>query len=81
MADLAPLRFLLMLAAGLVNRHQRDVIEYLLAQNRVLKTQLKGRLLKLTDNQRRSLAVRGVALGRDLLAKLPTIVTADTTLA
>ena len=81
MADLAPLRFLLMLAAGWVNRHQRDVIEYLLAENRVLETQLKGRLLKLTDDQRRSLAARGVALGRELLVRLANLVTPDTILA
>jgi hypothetical protein len=43
MPDLAPLRFLLVLFAGWVNRHQLDVIEYLLAENRVLKEQLRGR--------------------------------------
>jgi hypothetical protein len=41
-----------------VNRHQQQVIEYLVEENRVLKEQLNGRCLRLTDDQRRRLAGR-----------------------
>jgi hypothetical protein len=48
----------------MVNRHQQHVIEYLIEENRVLKGQLKGRRLRLTDDQRRRLAAKGQRLGR-----------------
>ncbi len=38
----APLQFLRMLFAGWVNRRQFDVIDYLKAENRVLRVQLGG---------------------------------------
>ena len=53
MADLSPLRLLLVTLAGWVNRHQQEVIEYLVEENRVLREQLKGRRVRLTDDQRR----------------------------
>jgi hypothetical protein len=53
---LSPLRALLVTLAGWVNRHQQDLIEYLAEGNRVLKEQLTGRRLRLTDDQRRRLA-------------------------
>jgi transposase InsO family protein len=46
-----------------------------------LVEQLKGRRLRLTDEQRRKLAIRGKALGRKLLGEVATIVTPDTILA
>lgn len=52
MRDFAPLRFMLVLFAGWVNCRQRYVIEYRLAENRVLRTQLKGRWPNRTDDQR-----------------------------
>jgi len=39
-----------------VSREQQRTIEYLVEENRVLKEQLKGRRLRLTDDQRRRLA-------------------------
>jgi hypothetical protein len=63
----APLRFLLLVFAGWINRRQLDVIEYLKEENRVLRDQLGGRRLRLTDEQRRRLAIRGRALGRKVL--------------
>ena len=63
-----------------MNRQQAQVIDYLREENRVLKEQLKGRRLRLTDTQRRRLAAKGKALGRRLLAKVATIVTPDTIL-
>ena len=61
LVELYPLRVLLMTCSGLVNRHQADVIAYLIEENRVLKEQLKGRRLRLNDGQRRRLAAKGQA--------------------
>ncbi len=79
-ADLYPLRLLLVTLAGWVNRHQQRVIEYLIEENRVLREQLKGRRLRLTDDQRRRLAATGQRLGRRVLAQVATVVTPDTIL-
>ena len=79
-ADLYPLQVLLVTLAGWVNRHQQHVIEYLMEENRVLKGQLKGRRLRLTDDQRRRLAAKGRRLGRRVLRQVATIVTPDTIL-
>ena len=75
----APLRFLLLLFAGLVNREQARTIAFLREECRVLKEQLGGRLC-LTDGQRRRLAAKGKPLGRRLLSQIATIVTPDTIL-
>ena len=74
------LRVLMLTAAGWVNRHQEDVIDYLREENRVLREQLGPRPLRLTDAQRRRLAVRGQKLGRRMLAQGAGIVTPDTIL-
>ena len=78
--DLYPLQVLLVTLAGWVNRHQQHVIEYLVEENRVLKEQMKGRRLRLTDDQRRRLAAKGLRLGRRVLRQVATIVTPDTIL-
>ena len=74
------LRFLILTAAGWVNREQEDVIDYLREENRVLREQLGPRPLRLTDAPRRRLAVRGQALGRRILAQVAGILTPDTIL-
>src|SRR6516165_5455713 len=79
-ADLYPLQVLLVALAGWVNRHQQYVIEYLIEENRVLKDQVTGRRLRLTDDQRRRLAAKGRRLGRRVLRQVATIVTPDTIL-
>ena len=79
-ADLVPLRVLLLTFAGWVNCEQQRTIEYLVEENRVLKEQLGGRRLCLTDDQRRRLAAKGKQLGRRLLGRVATIVTPDTIL-
>jgi putative transposase len=79
-ADLSPVRVLLMTLAGWINRHQQHVIEYLVEENRVLKDQVKGRRLRLTDDQRRRLAAKERRLGRRVLRQVATIVTPDTLL-
>ena len=74
------LQFLVLTVAGWVNRHQDDLIEYLREENRVLREQLGSRPLRLTDAQRRRLAVRGKKLGRRVLTQVASIVTPDTIL-
>ncbi|MBK8977218.1 MAG: transposase [Planctomycetes bacterium] len=81
MLDLAPLRFLLLTFAGFVSREQSRASEYLIEENRILREQLGERPLRLTDEQRRRLAVRGQALGRRLLASVASLVSPDTILA
>jgi len=66
--------------AGWVNRSQRDVIEYLQAENRTLREQLGGRRLRLSDAQRRLLALAAKRVGRKGLFGIGTIVTPDTLL-
>jgi putative transposase len=77
---LLPLRFVLLVFAGLVNREQAKVVEYLREENRVLREQLGKRRLRLTDPQRARLAAKAKALGRSALAAITTIVTPDTLL-
>jgi putative transposase len=79
-ADVYPLQVLLVTLAGWVNRHQQHVIEYLVEENRVLTEQVKGRRLRLTDDERRRLAAKGRRLGRWVLRQVATIVTPDTIL-
>ena len=74
------LQFLVLTFAGWVNRHQDDLIEYLREENRVLREHLGPRPLRLTDAQRRRLAVRGHKLGRRVLRQVAGIVTPDTIL-
>ena len=77
-ADFYPLQILLFTVSGWVNRHQQDIIAYLVEENRVLKEQLKGRKLRLSDEQRRRLASKAKRLGRQSLNRVATIVTPDT---
>jgi putative transposase len=79
-ADLLPLRLLLLTLAGWVNHHQQHVIDYLAEENRVLREQLRGQRVRLTDDQRRRLAAKGQRLGRQALRQVATIVTPDTIL-
>jgi putative transposase len=74
------LRFLLLLFSGWVNRQQREVIDYLMEENCVLREQLGGRRLRLNDDQRRRLAVKGKVLGRKVLQQVAGIVTPETIL-
>ena len=77
---LDPFRFLLIAVAGWMNQPQQHAIEYLQEENRILREQLGNRRLRLTDDQRRSLAAKARRLGRRMLAELATIVTPETLL-
>ena len=77
---LRPWYLLVLFLASQLNHEQQRIIEYLQAENQVLREKLgKGRIL-LNDDQRRRLAVKGKALGRRLLRELAAIVTPDTIL-
>ncbi len=73
-------QFLLLVLAGWVNRQQQDVIDYLQEENRVLRAGLRGKRLSLSDDERRRLAVKAQALGREALAQIASVATPATLL-
>jgi putative transposase len=74
------LHMLIAMVAGWVQRHQQQVITYLQEENRILKAQLGGRRLRLTDTERRRLATLAHPLGRQRLKELAAVATPDTLL-
>ena len=66
-------QFLLLVLAGWVNRQQQDVIDYLQEENRVLRAGLRGKRLSLSNDDRRRLAVKAQALGREALAQIASV--------
>jgi transposase InsO family protein len=71
---------LLLAVTGWLDRREREVLAYLMEENRVLRRQVGGRRLRLTDDDRRKLAARAYRLGRQALREVATIVTPDTLL-
>ena len=63
-----------------MSQQQRDVIDYLQEENRVLRQQLGGKRLRLSDEQRRRLAAKAKKLARRVLREVATIVTPETLL-
>jgi transposase InsO family protein len=78
--DPSVLHLLLLAVTGWLDRRERDTIAYLIEENRLLRRQVGGRRLRLTDDDRRRLAVRAYRLGRAVLRDVATIVTPDTLL-
>jgi len=76
-----PFRLLLISVAGWLGQQQRDVIDYLQEENRVLRQQLGNKRLRLSDDQRRQLAAKAKKIGRRILREFATIVTPETLLA
>ena len=72
------LTFLLMVVSGWVHRRQLIVIEFLQAENRLLKERLRGKRIRFTDAERARLARKAKAVGRKALLELETIVSPDT---
>ncbi len=60
--DNHPLRFLVLMMAGWMNRGQQDVIAYLKEENRVLRERLGGKRLRFTDDRRRRLAAKAKSI-------------------
>ena len=75
-----PWQLLLTILAGLINRQQQEVVEYLRAENQVLKEAHGKRRIRLNDDQRRRLAVKGKILGRKVLGEIGTSFSPDTIL-
>src|SRR5258708_3167630 len=74
------LSFLLAVVSGWTHRHPLLVIEFLQAENRLLKDRLRGKRVRFTDAERALLARKAKAVGRKALLKLETIVSPDTLL-
>lgn len=75
---LQPWQLLPLILAGWINRQQQEVIEYLRTENQVLQESHGRKRVRLNDDQRRRLAVKGKILGRKVLGEIGTIVTPDT---
>jgi putative transposase len=76
-----PIQLLVASVIGWFQSGQHDVIiEYLREENRVLTAQLRSQRVRLSDDERRRLAVLSIRLGRRILADVATIVTPDTIL-
>ena len=80
MIGVSVLQLLLVAVAGWLDRREREAMAYLIEENRILRRQIGGRRLRLTDNDRRRLAVRAKRLGRPALRDVATLVTPDTLL-
>ena len=70
---------ILAFVTGMVDKELLARCEYLIAENRMLKAQLKGRL-KLSDTERGVLGEIGHRLGRKFLADVATVARPDTIL-
>lgn len=75
-----PLQFVMLTVASWLGRYERDVVVYLQAENRVLRSKLSGKRLRFTDAERRRLARAANKLSRKTLMQLGTLVTPDTLL-
>ena len=80
MGDISAVQMLLLTVTSWLDRRERAVLAYLIEENRVLRQQVGGRRLRLTDDDRRKLPARAHRLGRQMLRELATIVTPDTLL-
>ena len=80
MIDAPALQILLVAVTAWLDHRERDALAYLIEENRLLRRQLGGRRLRLTDDDRRRLAVRAFRMGRRALREIATIVTPDTLL-
>jgi putative transposase len=78
--DASAFQLLLMIVTGWLARREREVVAYLIEENRCLRRQLGTRRVRLTDDDRRRLAARAYRVGRRTLRDVATIATPDTLL-
>ena len=78
--DAAALQMVLGVLTGWLDRREREAVAFLIEENRLLRRQLGTRRLRLTDDDRRRLAVRVYRVGRAVLREIATIATPDTLL-
>ena len=79
-SELSPFTFLVAVLTGWLSERQAKILEFLQEENRVVRRQRGWKRLRLSDDERRRLAPKGVILRRKLLAEIATIVTPDTIL-
>lgn len=72
------LTYLLLVVSGWAHRRQLIIIEYLQAENSMLKERLHGKRIRFSDAERALLARKAKAVGRKALRKLDTLVSPDT---
>jgi len=72
------LTYLLLILSGWVHRRQLVVIEFLQADNQLLKARLSGKRIRFTEAERALLARKAKAVGRRALLELDTLVSPDT---
>ena len=70
---MVPLHLMLAALIRWIAGEQQEVIEYLRAENRVLKAQLRGRRERLSYAERRRLALLGARLGRPILTGIRSL--------
>jgi putative transposase len=75
-----PIALLLVLFAARTQRGQQRLIDFLVAENRILRKKLAKKRVPLNDAERAILGRAGKAIGRMLLEKYATIATPDTIL-
>jgi hypothetical protein len=73
-----PLQFMATWLGAWFARALQQQVDYLMAENQILKEKLGDRKLKLTDADRRRLSVLGKELGHKLLGKVATIAAPET---
>jgi transposase InsO family protein len=78
--DPATLQIVLSVLIGWLDRREREAVAYLIEENRLLRRELGGRRLRLTDDDRRRLALRAYRVGRATLREIAMIATPDTVL-
>ena len=66
---------LLLTITSWLDRREREVLAYLIEENRLLRRQVGGQRLRLADDDWRKLAARAYRLGRQALREVATIVT------
>lgn len=80
LTSFAPLQFLVLTMAGWLQRRQANAIDYLRAENRVLRERLGPSRLRFTDAERRLLAEKGHRLGRQALDEIASLARPETIL-
>jgi len=73
-----PLQFVLIGLAGWMNRDQQCVIEYLRAENRVLREMIPRKRLRFTESQRLRLAQKAKSIRFSRLKGIATVATPET---
>src|SRR5512134_1079252 len=78
--DPGAVQIVLGVLTGWLDRREVEAVAYLIEENRLLRRQLAGRRLRLTDDDRRRLAARAYRVGRAVLREIATVATPDTVL-